>query len=215
MVVETIPSQSKQTRSITKEQLSNGIVSLVAHTMIEHAKGLVIKATALNITTIIGRICYIAVLVAYMLSRQHFMGAFLIAIICIAYDDMQVALSKEEYRMLTAFSVEMLAASMVYIYMDGKALHLCGVVFGIFLFRYIQMWVPQIAGDAEDVLEARGILLKEGIGDNEKVIVTTRRHKQYVYEWDEKEIAEFLESGGEFPGVALTGTQGNETESRT
>ena len=206
MAAETVPTQSKENRNITREQLNKSIVEMVANTMIDQARGLAVKAAALHMTIIFFRACYIAALIIYMLSRQHFMGAFLVAIICITYDNMQVALNKKDYYTLAAFSAEMLMASIVYLYMGGKAIHLCMVVFGIFLFRYVQLWVPEIADDAEDVLTARGILLKEGIGDKEKVIVTTRRHKQYVYEWDEKEIIEFLEGGGELPDAAPAGT---------
>lgn len=196
---------SNAARTITREQLDLGIVAMLAEAMANQARKITIVTIITKIAVLSGRLSYVIALVAYMLSRQHYLGAILVLTICISYDDMQKALYKQDYYTLAAFSGVMVSAAALYIWMDGRGEHLCLVVLGMFVFRYIQIWLRGFAEDVEDILYARDVVIKEGIGDNEKIVVKTRRQKQYVYEWDEEAIAKYMEDGGKFPDAAPFG----------
>lgn len=196
--------QNDTTYSITREELEDGIIAMIAEAMVEQAKRITILTAAASGGALFGRIAYIASLIVYMLLRHHYIGAVLIAIVCVAYDAMQKDLYGDDYCMLATEAGFVIGSAAAYIYMDGKALHLCGVVLGIFIFRYVQMKALSISEDPEDILYARDVLIKEGLEGSEKIIVTTKRGKRYSYEWDEVRIAEYMESGGVLPDTTCS-----------
>ena len=191
-------SQKEKVCNITREQLNETIVALVAETMDKQSKTLAKIAKVLQITALTGEVCYISILALYMLYRTHYIGAALVAIICIAYDYMQCTLNKKDYYVLATAAGIMFGAAFSYIWLDGKAIHLCIAIFGIFLFRYAQLRISNVALNAADISIARGIILKEGLEDKDRLIVTTKQHKEFLYEWDEKEIIECLQNGEKF-----------------
>lgn len=199
--------QNNATGSITREQLDNGITVILATRMVEQAAKFRAIGAAINGSVVLGRSVYIAALVTYMLARQHFEGAILVAFICLAYDEMQKALCKQDYNILAATACGVIGAAALYICMGGEAMHLCGVVFGMFAFRYVQMQATPFYVDANDILTAKDILIENGIGDSTVLLVTTNNDKEYRYEWDEDQIREYMEGGGELPDPAAVQKQ--------
>lgn len=194
-------TETQQSKVIRSKEVEVGIIAIVANAMVEHAKRLATRIVLLHAAALSGRVLYVSLLMSYMFYRGHTWGAFLVLFICVLYDHTQVELLKKNYTELAVYAAATLLDAGCYICNDGKAFHLCMVVFGMFAFRYLDLMTVTLVEDAEDILRAKNLLVKEGLGGNKKIVVTTRREKQYTYEWDEQEIIDFLEGGGKIPEV--------------
>lgn len=186
---------------LKREDLDRSIANIVANAMQEQAKLMASRVFGTIMVIMVLRSTFILFVYCAMVGKNHLLGAFLAAAIAAVYDLAQTSLYKEDYTFLSLYGC--LTALLCYDYLaeSGRAWHLCLLIFVIFALRCFQLRMSAYYTDVEDILSARKILLRDGIEDHDKVVVTTRTSREYVYEWDRAEVETFIRQGGVVPGA--------------